>query len=226
MNKTVAAVAATFALALLSGCAGMKPMALSKDTQKLDLSQESIAVMTVRVNNTYKTSYQPRLKFVAVRADDAEKKESSFGIGELLSSDESEQNQFEEAAVSLSLPPGKYQLRLVGVKSNGILVAGNSGMVPIYAPFELKPGQVTYLGRIEAMRRERKNDDELRAGIVIPLIDQAVAGYSGGTFDVSIVDSYDNDVATLRKIYPALEKVEVAKAMLPKWRKPTDEEMK
>ncbi len=204
----------------------MKPMALSKDAQKLDLTQESIAVMTVRVGNTYKTGYQPRLKYVAVRSDEAEKKDSSFQIGELVASDESETNQFEEAAVSFSLPPGKYQLRTVAVSSKAMLVPGNSGEVPIYARFEVKPAQVMYLGRIEAVRRERKNDGELRAGGMIPLIDQAVAGYSGGTFDVTIRDAYDQDVATLRKLYPALEKVEVAKAVLPEWHKPSDEDMK
>ncbi len=224
MNRAIAAVAASCALGLLSGCATTKPMALSKDVQKIDLTQESIALMTVRVGNTYKTGYQPRLRYVAIRADDAEKKVTSFQIGELLARDESEANQFEEAAVSFSLPPGKYQLRTVGVASQSLLTPGN-GMVPIFTRFEVKPGQVLYLGRIEAVRRERKDDSELRAGLAIPLIDQAVSGYSGGTFDVAISDSYEKDLDTLRKLYPALAGVEVTKAMLPKWRKPSDQDM-
>jgi len=224
MKKAVAAAAASCALGLLSGCASMKPMALSKDAQKLDLTQESIALMTVRVGNSYKTSYQPRLRYVAVRSDEGDKKGTVFQIGELVSRDESETNQYEEAVVSFSLPPGKYQLRTLGVASQSLLTPGN-GMVPVYTRFDVKPQQVVYLGRIEAVRRERKNDSELRAGIVIPLIDQAVSGYSGGTFDVVIRDSYENDLATLRKLYPALEKVQVTKAVLPKWRKPSDEDM-
>ncbi len=74
MNKAIAAAAASCALGFLSGCASMKPMALSKDVQQLDLTQESVAVMTVRVANTYKTGYQPRLRYVAVRSDDGEKR--------------------------------------------------------------------------------------------------------------------------------------------------------
>lgn len=224
MNKTIAAIAVACAFGLLSGCVTSRPMALSKELQKLDLTQESVAVMTVRVANTYKTSYQPRLRYVAIRTDDAEKKVTSFQIGELLSRDEDEKNQFEEAAVSISLPPGKYRLQTVGVASPALLTPGN-GWVPIYHSFEMKPGQVVYLGRIEAVRRERKDDNELRAGVMVPLIDQAVSGYSGGTFDVAIRDNYESDLATLRKLYPALHQVEVTKAVLPKWRKPTDEEM-
>jgi hypothetical protein len=224
MKRVVVAAAALCTLGILSGCASMKPMALSKETQAIDLTQESVAVMTVRVGNTYKTGYQPRLRYVAVRSEEGEKKNTAFQIGELLSRDESETNQFEEAVVSFSLPPGKYQLRTVGVASQSLLTPG-SGMVPVFTRFEVKPQQVVYLGRIEAVRRERKDDGELRAGIVIPLIDQAVSGYSGGTFDVVIRDSYEKDVATLRTLYPALQKVQVTKAVLPKWRKPSDEDM-
>ncbi len=132
MNKAIAAAAASCAFGFLSGCASMKPMALSKDVQQLDLTQESVAVMTVRVANTYKTGYQPRLRYVAVRSDDGGKKVSTLQIDELLSRDESEANQFEEAAVSFSLPPGKYQFRTVGVASQRLLTPGN-GMVPIRA---------------------------------------------------------------------------------------------
>lgn len=97
--------------------------------------------------------------------------------------------------------------------------------VPVYSKFELRPRSVVYLGRVEAVVRERKDDSELRAGPVIPLIDQAVVGASGGTFDVKIFDNYDEDLAAFQKKHPFLDRYQVEKAVLPPWTKPTDEEM-
>jgi hypothetical protein len=224
MKKLALALTSACALALLGGCATFKPMALSKDTQQIDVSKESIALMTVRVANTYKTGYQPRLRYVAVRSEEGDRPTINYQISELVARDESESNQFEDAVVSIALPPGKYQLRHFGVASQSLLTPGN-GFIPIYTRFEVKPAQVVYIGRIEATRRERKNDSELRAGLVIPLIDQAVSGYSGGTFDVAIRDASAQDLVKFRGIYPALERTQVSKAVLRAWRKPSDEDM-
>src|SRR6266568_2596132 len=139
MNRSITVSVVAAALAL-TGCA--TPMALSRDAQQLEVAQSAVALMTMRVSNTYKTGYQPRLQLVRIRSDEGERPSTSYKIGDLLSRDESESNRF-----------------------------------------EVKPAQVVYLGRVEAVRRERKDDGELRAGFVIPLIGQAVAGYSGGTFE-------------------------------------------
>ncbi len=96
----------------------------------------------------------------------------------------------------------------------------------MYTPIELKPNKIVYLGRIEAVIRERKNDGELRAGPVVPLLDQAVTGFAGGTFDINVYDNYDKDIALFKQIYPLLNKYTVEKAVLPQWKKPTEEEMK
>jgi hypothetical protein len=223
MNRSITAGAVAAALAL-TGCVTTKPMALSRDAQQLEVAQDAVALMTMRVSNTYKTGYQPRLQLVRIRSDEGERPTTSYKVGDLLSRDESESNQFEEAAFSFTLAPGRYQVREVTVHSESILTPG-WGTIPIFARFEVKPAQVVYLGRVEAVRRERKDDSELRAGIVIPLLDQAVSGYSGGTFDIRIRDAYDSDLKLLRDAYPALQKVQVSKSVLPDWHKPSDADM-
>jgi hypothetical protein len=223
MNRTITAAAVGAALAL-GGCATTGKMALSKDAAGLELGQQSLVLMTMRLGNTYKPDSQPKLRAVSIRAEEGERATTSFEIGELIARDESQTNQFEEAAFSFPLPPGRYQMREVSVYTPGIFAPG-SGTVPIFARFEVKPGQVVYLGRIEAVRRERKDDAELRAGSVVPLIPQAVSGYSGGTFDVKIRDAYESDLKLLRDSYPALQKAQVAKSVLPDWKKPSDADM-
>jgi hypothetical protein len=75
----------------------------------------------------------------------------------------------------------------------------------------VRPGRV---GHVWATVRERQ-DNEFKAGPVVPLIDQAVAGASGGTFDVETTDEFATDEAAFRSKFPALAGVEMAKAILP-----------
>jgi hypothetical protein len=202
----------------------MKPMALTRDAQELKLEpQQGMALLTIRVNNKYKTGYQPYLEYAQLRSDE-KRSLTTFTISDVVR-DESESNQFEEAVLSFAVAPGRYQLRTVMLHHRTFFTQGACGFIPIYETFEVKPGAVVYLGRLEAVRRERKDDAELRAGPVVPLIDQAVTGFSGGTFDVTIRDAYDQDLAALRKAYPALGKLEVSRAVLPPWHRPSDQEM-
>jgi hypothetical protein len=56
---------------------------------------------------------------------------------------------------------------------------------------------------------------ELTAGGPVPLIDQAVAGASGGTFDVAISDRWDIDGPRLVMAFPGLRQIAVQKVILP-----------
>jgi hypothetical protein len=204
------------------GCATIKPMALSDKPAALDTGRESVALMTIKTANPYRPSYQPNLTHVVVWSDDAERKRFSFKVDE---PHKRVKDEFNDYLVSMSLPPGRYSLReLFG--TSGIFPVRGSFAVPLYKKLELKPNSVIYLGRVVAVNRERKNDDALRAGPVIPLIDQAVTGFSGGTFDVQIVDNYDEDMAAFRQAYPALVRFTVERGVLPPWTKPSKEDMK
>jgi hypothetical protein len=97
--------------------------------------------------------------------------------------------------------------------------------VPIYQMIEIKGPGAYYLGRVEATVVERKDDKLLRAGSVIPLIDQSVVGASGGTFQVGIADRFAEDMRILGPRYPAITKLKVEKALLKPWRQPTEAEM-
>jgi hypothetical protein len=62
--------------------------------------------------------------------------------------------------------------------------------------------------------RERQ-ENEFKAGPSIPLIDQAVAGASTGTFDIKISDNFVKDEAIFRSKFPALVGVPIRKSILP-----------
>jgi hypothetical protein len=89
---------------------------------------------------------------------------------------------------------------------------------PLHETVEIKPNTIVYLGHIDATVIERK-DGELRAGPVIPLVDQAVTGFSGGTWDISVSDQFDNDVTAFKKDFPALSNASIERDVLPAWDK-------
>lgn len=95
-------------------------------------------------------------------------------------------------------------------------------LIPLYTRFELRPNSVVYLGRVEAVVRERKDDSEWRAGPVAPIIGQTEAGFSTGIFDIRVSDNYDEDLVVFRQKYPAGARFTVERAVLPPWTKPAE----
>jgi len=207
---------------ILGGCATMKAPAFNVDTSTIDISKESIALITVKISNEYRTSYQPDIKSVFVwNNDKGNEKKFSFGVNEKFNSVE---NSFNEYLVSFQLPAGTYILREMYARSGGFPVMGHYS-IPIYSSFSIQPKKIIYLGHIEANIKERTGDKELRAGSVIPLIDQAVTGASGGTFVVKISDLFESDIELFKEKYPFLSQHQIDNLTLPPWKLPIGEDM-
>jgi hypothetical protein len=207
-----ASAIAVFA-AVTTGCAAPRPMALSTDQATLDVGpQQSLVLAAVKVANVYKPGYQPHVKELRLRSLAGKGEELAFDVGRPFRASGDEGNQFEELLLTLALAPGDYELTGIQVSAGPVVMRG-SGLVPVNARFQVPPGKTIYLGRIEAVRRERQGD-EPRAGPVVPLIQQSVSGFYGGTFDVKLFDGYDHDLPLMRAEYPALRTVAVEKLLL------------
>lgn len=214
------------------GCAA--PMALQPGATSLEMGQDGMVLFSTHVANTHK-EYEVRAKSVAVQrlASDADKAKIAaakaaaspldapvddgtgvrlFEVSAPIGSGGVPGQSWEQRLVILRLPPGQWETVHVNLEAGGFPISG-IGWAKVRAPFEVSRGAVTYLGRISALRRERKGNDPM-AGPPIPLIDQAVTGFSGGTVDVKVIDAYDADLDTARRIYPALRSVEVVKAVV------------
>ncbi|GHT85916.1 hypothetical protein AGMMS49960_04330 [Betaproteobacteria bacterium] len=113
----------------------------------------------------------------------------------------------------LELSPGRYEI--IGLTSLARLFPINGFFfTPLHSPLEVKESGVYYLGHINATVRERQ-ENEFKAGSSIPLIDQAIAGASTGTFDVEITDDFATDEAVFRSKFPALAAIPIQKTILP-----------
>ena len=121
-------------------------------------------------------------------------------------------DEFNEYLVSVYVEPGEHTIGRIFGNSSGFLIAATFDFA-VNAKFSVEPGGVVYLGHISMINRQRVGD-EPRSGSVIPLIDQAAAGYSGGTFDVEITDRSETDLPDFIAVYPNLSELTIDKVMM------------
>lgn len=211
----VSFVAVVFAL-LTSGCASPTKMAFENDADRLTDKSKPIFLMTATTKNIYKESFQPRLRVVNVEKPGAKEAADRLNFTVDTKAKLSEVDSVTTGntyLIRMELEPGKYELRGLTSSARTFPIIGFF-FAPLHAPLEVKEPGVFYLGHVNATVRERKGA-EFRAGGVAPLIDQAIAGASGGTFDIEITDEFASDEALFRSKFPALANVKIQKTILP-----------
>ena len=190
--------------ALLSACA---TMGLDKNATQVDWSKGSVVVTSVELTNEFKPNYSAN--WLAMSMEKA-KGEGSAGGGTAW---ETVADGKTSVILTHQLPPGKYSIKSLQGRAGQFPVIGNRTF-SVDAPFEVQPKSVIYLGHIAMINKEKVNRDDQASGAVIPIIDQAVTGFGGGTLQVALKDRYEQDVAALKNDYPALRDMAVIRAPL------------
>ncbi len=88
------------------------------------------------------------------------------------------------------------------------------GFAKLNLTTEIKPNSISYLGHLNIVLREKKNNAEISAGGDIPFIDQYIAGFSSGTFDIVVEDKFDEDMNPFISEYPSLQNVKAEEIIL------------
>lgn len=215
MKNRIFAFAAILLVAALSGCATPTKMAFQDDAERLTEKSKPVFLMTATIKNSYRTSFQPKLLVVNVEKPDA--KETADRLN--FTMDDKAKNETDSAITGnhyllrLELELGRYEIRGLTSLARSFPINGFF-FTPLHSPLEVKESGVYYLGHVNATVRERQ-ENEFKAGPSIPLIDQAIAGASTGTFDVEITDEFATDEAVFRSKFPALAEAPIHKAILP-----------
>lgn len=196
-----------------AGCATRTPMSFADDEEKLTDKSKPVLLMSATIKNTYK-SHQPRLQVVHVEKPGAANASDRLnfvmdGKGRDESNDASMGSRY---LIRMELDPGQYEIRGMSSMVHSFPII-SSFFTPMHSALDVEGAGVIYIGHVEATVRERQGD-EFRAGPVIPLLDQALSGASGGTFDVTISDAFAGDEALFRDRFPALKDVPIAKRIL------------
>lgn len=202
----------------LVGCANMAPMAVTKKTKDLDLNSKSVVLMTIDLARPEASRFVPHPLWVDIIRVDAPANTARqvFKVdGDAGSIRSKVHNKF---MFRFALEPGKYELNTVFGNANAFPFNGFF-QVPLLMQINVSPKSVTYVGRVNALLRPRVGN-EFRAGSVIPLIDQAAAGISGNTIDVTVVDASQEDLAEFKSTFPALATTEIRTELLPAFDRP------
>lgn len=214
MRRIILAVTVLFGV-FLSGCANFTGMAFREPSEKLTATSNPIYLMTATIKNDYRANWQPKINIVHVDKEGA--KESAdrlnFTVDAAARNESGLSSLGNSYLFRMELPPGRYEIRGMSSTAAGFPIIGQF-FTPMLSPLESKEPGVYYLGHVRATVRERTEKD-FKAGPTIPLIDQAVVGASGGTFDVEITDQFAIDEAAFRAKFPALADVKIKKAILP-----------
>jgi len=210
--KFVKVVLGLLLVLLVTGCATTMKAGLDKKTEKIDLAEDCLFLLTAELSNEYKPSYQPDALVLNVETPNASSSEQRFNYP--VDSDGTFNQRLGNKYIFRGLlKPGKYVIRGIAGNKLSFPFMGTFYM-PLHCEIEAKKGQVIDLGKVVAQIRERKGK-EFRAGPVTPLLDQAVTGFSGGTFDVQVLASNETDTRWMKSLFPALRNVEIVPNPLP-----------
>jgi ketosteroid isomerase-like protein len=208
----------------MSGCAGNK-VAVNKDQSDIDLTKKSIALLSVRISNQYKPSRQLELQSVIIcpQSEPNCKQDLSSSPESPYKPYKREKDYFNEYLLRYELESGTYYIDGLYTTYRIPMLTSGIGFAKLNLKTEIKPNSVSYLGHLDITLREKTSNAEISAGGPIPFIDQYIAGFSSGTFDVVVEDKFDEDMKSFISEYPALQKVKVEKSILPQGIKPEKE---
>lgn len=198
---------------IVVGCASL-PIGVDSGTQKLDLKDKTLLLVTVDISRKEASRFVPIPRSLIIGSVDASgavkdaKPLALDGDGWISLNDEKTLYAYRFLASE-----GTTELSGITGQAKAFPLVGNF-YVPLGMRVPVSTPSVVYLGRIEAVLRPRA-DNEYRAGGVIPLIDQSATGMSNGTFDVHIADRSKEDLPLLRSAYPALATVNIETKLVP-----------
>lgn len=196
------------AAAVLGGCATVEKMPLQTDTSSVDESKKSILVARVSIKNENNKSHQPKLNHVSMVVGG---ENYSFTKPTLLSETDGVGKDY---LISMSVNPGKAELKSIVFLRQVPMLLMASAFAELNYEIDVPSNKIVYLGNIDAVIVPRTDDSQPRAGSVIPLVDQSVAGFSTGTFKITISDNYDGDMKEFASKFPALSGKQIAKNVL------------
>lgn len=210
----IRSITAAIVCCVVTGCATVNPMAFDKKSTAIDTKEKSIVLMTIDVSRADGSRFVPEPFVVKTAKQDPQGKEDPHNF-KFSKDDSLQENGHTVYLARLALVGGEYKLYDVTGSASAFPI-NSLFVVPLNMDLKVKPGSVTYIGRVTAKLRDRVGN-EFRAGPVIPLIDQSISGMSGGTWDVSVDNLAEQDIALFRATYPVLNNVAIETSPLPKF---------
>lgn len=184
-------------------------MPLGSQSGTVDVSKKSILIAKVAVKNDHKPSQQPDLCCIFLNKDGSD---LSFTKPDLVKTTPSGEKEY---LVSIDIAPGTAKILSFRFTREIPLVMRATADLIVDKSVEIPGNSIVYLGNISVAIKPKSREDQPSAGLPFPLVDQAVAGFSTGTFEIKIEDRYESDVREFRARYPNMSTMDIAKNILP-----------
>lgn len=205
----------------------LRSMPLQTGMNSLNVNNGSICLLSIKAENQFKTGWPPEVRIVKIVNVDTKERylfkvvELDFSLFIKTGKDMVTINKegVTEALVGFQLIPGDYLLKDVRGGCVKALICGQFAF-PFDIPFTVNPGEYVYMGRIEMINRKRVSKDEIPSGGKFPLVDQFISGFGRSTFDVNVIDNFDQDIDAFKAKFPVIANQEIRKRILPQWKKP------
>ena len=210
MGKFGFLIALCFAI-VVSGCS--TKMALVKGQKNIDVSRESIALLSAKISNKVHPNYPLRLVGAFIRHPQA-----GLDLHKTTGAYKKEEEGFKEYWLSFKLEPGINTFEKIWAYYDSLLLTATSH-APLGLEANVKPNVVNYLGHLDIVLRNKKNDKE-KSAPSLQFISAGIVGFYTGTFDYVVEDRFNEDMKTFISEYPALQKVKIEKSILPQWIRP------
>ena len=138
-------------------------VALTKGQTNIDETKKSIALLSVKISNQFKPNYQLEIMGALICPQSERcghgsvkyyrKTDSSYRINSL-------ENSFNEYLLSYELESGTYNFHSIGAAYDHYGISGG-GSVPLNYTLEIKSNSITYLGHLDIVMREMKNEVDI-----------------------------------------------------------------
>jgi hypothetical protein len=199
----------------------MDPMAFHKASKSIDVDSKPSVRMTREVARDDHSRYAPRPSIVFWTASGTTTSDPVYRFHPVYRFRALEAGEFaaipehHECTLHMALESGRYELSHVSGLGSAFPF-NDLFFVPPYLDVTVPPHAVVYAGHVAA-RLPARRDGEFRAGPLIPLIDQAATGMSGGTWDVTVQGASAKDIAMFRATFPMLGDMPIETAILPRF---------
>ena len=150
---------------IMIGCAGKK-MALNKGQSDIDLTNKSIALLSVRISNQYKPGRQLELQSVVIcpQSETNCKHDPPSHFASPYKPYKREKDYFNEYLLKYELESDTYNIDGLYTTYRIPTLTAGLGFAKLNLKTEIKPNSISYLGHLDIILREKKNNAEISAG--------------------------------------------------------------
>ena len=180
-------------------------MVVDKNATTLDTTEKSVVLLALEVSRTDSNPFIPVPSFMHFEAKHSGM--DNVEVRFIKKNHAVEDNGKTIYLARMTMAAGEYKLEKISGTASSMKLRATF-KVPLAIDVKVTPNSVSYVGRLSATLRPRIKG-EFPAGSGLPIQDQREAGMLANTWEISMADNAERDLALFREHYPALKGINI-----------------